>query len=52
MHAIHPVFHVSILEPATPDIIPNWTQPPLPPIEIDGELEFEIFEILDSKIDC
>ena len=51
MHAIHPVFHVSMLEPATTDTIPNWTQPLLPPIEIDRELEFEISEILDSKID-
>jgi hypothetical protein len=40
-----------MLEPATLDTIPNWTQPPPPPIEIDGELEFEISEILDSKID-
>ena len=30
MRAIHPVFHVSMLEPATPDTIPNRTQPPQP----------------------
>ena len=52
MRAVHPVFHVSQLEPATPNTIPNWTQPPPPPVEVDGELEYEVSEILDSKIDC
>ena len=46
-----PVFHVSQLEPSVPNTIPNHTQPPPPPIEIDGEIEYEIAEILDSKID-
>ena len=27
------------------------TQPPPPPVEVDGEPEFEISEILNSKID-
>ena len=49
--AIHPVFHVSQLEPSVPNTIPNRTQPPPPPVEIDGEIEYEIAEILDSKID-
>ena len=40
-----------MLEPATPNTISNCTQPPPPPIEIDGDEEFEISEILDSKID-
>ena len=40
-----------MLEPATPNPIPNCTQTPPPPIEIDGEEEFEISEIPDSKID-
>src|SRR5207245_6380134 len=48
MHAVHPVFHVSQLEPAIPNSILNQTQPPPPPIEVDGEPEFEISEILDS----
>jgi hypothetical protein len=51
MKAVHPVFHVSQLEPAVPNSIPNRDQPPPPPIDIDGELEYEIAEILDSKID-
>ena len=54
MHAVHLVFHVSQLKPAIPNTIPNRTQPPPPPppVEVDGEPEFEISEILDSKIDC
>ena len=52
MCAVHPVFHVSQLEPAIPNTIPNRTQLPPPPVEVDGKPEFEISEILDSKIDC
>jgi hypothetical protein len=49
--AIHLVFHVSQLEPATPNKIPNRIQPPPPPIEINGDVEYEIAAVLDSKID-
>ena len=48
---VHPVFHVSMLEPATPNTIPNRIQPPPPPVVIDGETQYEIDAILDSKID-
>ena len=51
MHAVHPVFHVSQLKPATPTTIPNRSQPPPPPVEVDGEPEYEITEILNSKLD-
>jgi hypothetical protein len=51
MRGIHPVYHVSMLEPAPLNTIPDRIQPPPPPIEIDGEPEYEISEILDSKID-
>jgi len=51
MRAIHPVYHVSMLEPSPPNTIPNRIQPPPPPVEVDGDLEYEIEEILDSKID-
>src|SRR5215471_17330539 len=51
MRAVHPVFHVSQLEPATPNTIPNRIQPPPPPVMVDGEPEFEISKILDSKVD-
>jgi hypothetical protein len=51
MHAVHPVFHVSMLEPSTPNSVPNRIQPPPPPVIIDEEPEYEISEILDSKLD-
>ena len=51
MCAVHPVFHVSQLEPAIPNTILDQIQPPPPPVEVDGGPEFEIAEILDSKVD-
>ena len=51
MRAIHPVFHISQLEPEIPNQIPNCVQPAPPPIEIDDEFKYEIAEILDSKVD-
>ena len=51
LHAVHPVFHVSMLEPATPNTIPDRVQPLPPPVFVNGEPEFEIAEILDSKVD-
>ena len=51
MCVIHPVFHVSMLEPSTPNTIPDCIQPPPPPVLVDSEPEYEILEILDSKLD-
>ena len=51
MKSVHPVFHVSQLEPAIPNTIPNRVQTPPPLVDIDGETEYKIEEILDSKID-
>jgi len=51
MCTVHPVFHVSQLKPAIPNTIPDRIQPPPPLVEVDGEPEFEISEILDSKVD-
>ena len=48
---VHPVFHVSTLEPVIPNKIPNWTLSPPPLFKVQGELEYEITEVLDSKID-
>jgi transposase InsO family protein len=46
---VHPVFHVSLLESARrrnePDTIPP------PPVIVDGVEEFEVDEILDSRIE-
>jgi hypothetical protein len=48
---LHPVFHISLLEPAEPDSkpIPGHIQPPLPPVIIDNEEEWELEEIVDSR---
>ena len=40
-----------MLEPAVLNTIPNRVQPPPPPIMVDDKPEFEISEILDTKID-
>ena len=51
LHAVHLVFLVLMLEPATLNTIPGQVQPPPPPVLVDGEPEFEIAKILDSKVD-
>jgi hypothetical protein len=51
MHAVHPVFHVSMLEPSTPNSVPNHIQPPPSLVIIDEEPEYKISENLDSKLD-
>jgi hypothetical protein len=43
---IHPVFHVSLLEPYRSD---GRYQPPPPPLEIDGALEYEVDRILAHR---
>ena len=45
---IHNVFHVSLLEVCNKS--KEGSVPPPPPIEVDGEEEFEVEEILDSRI--
>jgi len=47
---IHPVFHISLLEPASADPLPGQIQPPPPPVIIEDEPEWEVEEILDSRI--
>ena len=39
MHAVHPVFHVSMLEPSTTNPFSDRSDPPLAPIKINGEPE-------------
>jgi len=51
LRRIHPAFHTSMLEPITPNSIPNRTQDPPPPVEIDGNVEYIVEAILDSKIE-
>jgi len=51
MRAVHPVFHVSMLEPATPNTFQQHSEPLPAPVIIDGEPEYEISKIVGSKID-
>jgi hypothetical protein len=47
---IHPIFHVSMLEPYKKSQIPNRIPLPPPPIETNHDVEYEIEEILDSSL--
>ncbi|MBW0560863.1 hypothetical protein O181_100578 [Austropuccinia psidii MF-1] len=48
--SIHPVFHISLLEPVKTSTIPNRHQELPPPIIIEEEEEWEVSQILDSKL--
>ena len=48
MH-IHPVFHVSLLEPHVANTFPGRVVDPLLPLQVDGFPEFEVDFLLDSK---
>ena len=47
---IHPIFHVSHLEPYRHSNRPGREQPPREPEEIDGDLEWEVERIVKSDI--
>jgi len=52
MCSVHPVFHVSMLEPVTSNTFSKRIQLVPAPVIIDGEPKYEISQIVDSKIDC
>ena len=47
---IHNVFHVCLLEPAASDPFPGQIIPPAPPVEVDREEEWEVTDVLDSRL--
>ncbi|MBW0485092.1 hypothetical protein O181_024807 [Austropuccinia psidii MF-1] len=48
--SIHPVFHISLLEPVKTSTIPNRNQEPPSPIIIDKEKEWEVSEMLAFSV--
>jgi hypothetical protein len=46
---IHDVFHVDLLSEQPTEYFPNRKPAPQPPIEIEGEEEYEVKEILDCQ---
>ena len=46
------MFHVSLLQPTSSGGIPNRAIDPPPPIELDDSDEWEVHQILDSRVDC
>ena len=52
MHSVHPVFHVSMLEPTTSNTFSERIQLASAPVIIDREPKYEISQIVNSKIDC
>src|SRR5271169_1425264 len=51
MRRIHPVWHVSQLEPAYESDFVGRTQPTPSPVIVEGEAEHEVDSILDSRLD-
>ncbi|MBW0477341.1 hypothetical protein O181_017056 [Austropuccinia psidii MF-1] len=48
--SVHPVFHVSWLEPVKKSTIPNKHQLPPPPVLEKEKKEWEVAQVLDSKL--
>lgn len=46
---IHPVFHVSLLEPDHPNPFPLRLEPPPAPVLLGDSLEYEVQQVVDSK---
>ena len=49
LHSMHDVMHIEKLLPYEEDTIPERVPVPPPPIEIEGETEYEVNKILDSR---
>jgi hypothetical protein len=47
---VHPVFHVSLLEPAPSNPLPGQHNPPPPPVVVEGEPEYEVEDIVNSRL--
>jgi len=47
---IHNTFHISLLEPYQDNQFPSQIKEPLPPIQIEGQDEYQLDEIIDSRL--
>jgi predicted GH43/DUF377 family glycosyl hydrolase len=47
---IHPVQSVSLLDPAVEDMLDGQVVPPPPPVEVDGEEEYQVSSVEDSRV--
>ncbi|MBW0551160.1 hypothetical protein O181_090875, partial [Austropuccinia psidii MF-1] len=48
--SVHPVFHVSLLEPFKHSSIPNCHQFPPPPVLVEEQEEWDVAQVLESKL--
>jgi len=46
--AIHNTFHISLLEPYQDNRFPSQIKEPPPPLQMEGEDQYELDEIIDS----
>jgi hypothetical protein len=47
---IHPVHHVSLLDPVAEDPLPGQRVTPPPPVEVDGDQEYQVERVEDSRV--
>jgi hypothetical protein len=47
---IHPVHHVSLLDPIADDPLPGQEVTPPPPVEVEGDQEYQVEWVEDSRM--
>jgi len=47
---IHPVHHVSLLDPVAEDPLPGQVVTPPPPVEVEGDQEYQVERVEDSRM--
>jgi hypothetical protein len=47
---IHPVHHVSLLDPVAEDPLPGQVVTPPPPVEVEGDYEYQVERVEDSRM--